>query len=110
MNLREKYLSCDDKRRDCVALAQFGGEKVWFRALSGIEVDSAHEQAEKAGVHVGFVLAVLSAEDESGKRVFKDGDELALATKPHATTIELRRAALAANGYGAPATENAEKN
>lgn len=110
MNLRETILACDDKRRDCATLTQFGGAKVWFRALSGVEVDSAHEHAEKAGVHIGFVLAVLSAEDEAGQRVFKDGDELALATKPFATTIELRRAALAANGYGAPATENAEKN
>lgn len=110
MNLRETILSCEDKRRECSTLSQFGGAKVWFRALSGVEVDGAHERAEKMGVHIGFVLTVLSAEDEGGARVFKDGDELALAGKPFATTIDLRRAALAANGYGAPAAESAEKN
>jgi len=110
MSLREAVLNCADARRECVALPQFGGEQVWFRALSGVEMDAAHERAERSSVHVGFVVVVMSAEDEAGARVFKDGDELALANKPFAITAELRRAALQANGYGAVATENAEKN
>lgn len=118
MSLRDEILARDDLKREEVDTAPEWGHKVWVRVMTGSERD-AYDQwcldnrgADKKQNMVGIraKLAVLTTVDESGARVFRDGDEKELGGKNSAALDKIFSKALRINGITKDDVEELTKN
>jgi hypothetical protein len=104
---KEQILSADDIKRELVQVPEWGGD-VYVKAMTGTERDSFEasivEMRGKAqNVNLKDIrakLASISICDESGKRLFTDGDMQALAKKSAAALQRVFEVAQRLSGIG----------
>lgn len=85
---REQILECSDLRQETVRVPEWGGEVI-VRSLTGLERDQFEQSMiEMRGKRASLKLENTRARlvslcviDEQGKRVFSEGDVLALGQK-----------------------------
>lgn len=112
---RDSILAAQDRRGEAVSVPEWGGV-VWAKSLSGTERDlleqavfAAKAEGQADPLFTARVVA-LGAHDEGGAKLFRPGDEAALAQKDAAALSRVAGAVLRLSGMDAGAKERAEKN
>jgi hypothetical protein len=108
---RDAILGADDLPKEKVEVPEWGGD-VYVRTLTGTERDSFEKQwaGGKVPEHVRAGLVVKTLVDESGKRIFEDGDVAKLGSKSAMVLDRLFAIAQRLNGLSQKDVEELEKN
>ncbi len=114
---REQILSAQDLTTETVAVPEWGGE-VRVKSLSGAERDAYEASvmritgtnAQLNLLNARAKLVALAVIDENGKRMFGDGDVIALAAKSAAALQRVFDVANRLSGLNARDLEELTKN